>query len=171
MASNEPINLTEWKPRLPARQGGRLFTCGRPGRATFGTDRSPVHENTIDRWAMGLPEAEVVHIVSLLGHKKGGFSEFGYYPFRSSKECEEKPTFQEWLDQRYSRRFVVHEFPTRDREGLPRAVLNAVRHCVLDLIENDNTVVVVDSAGAERTARVCEAIGYERMVQRLGDAT
>ena len=171
MTSNEPMNLTEWKPRLPARQGGRLFTCGRPGRATFGTDRSPVHENTIDRWAMGLPEAEVVHIVSLLGHKKGGFSEFGYYPFRSSKECEEKPTFQEWLDQRYSRRFVVHEFPTRDREGLPRTVLEAVSSCVLDLIESDNTVVVVDSAGAERTARVCEAIGYERMTQGLGDAT
>ena len=79
--------------------------------------------------------------------------------------------FQEWLDQRYSRRFEVHEFPTRDREGLPRDVLEAVRRCVLDLIENGNTVVVVDSAGAERTARVCEAIGYERMVQRRGDAT
>lgn len=33
---------------------------------------------------------------------------------------------------------------------------------ILDLTENRNTVVVVDSAGAERTARVCEAIGYRK---------
>ena len=80
-----------------------------------------------------------------------------------------QPTFQEWLDERYGRHFVVHEFPTVDARGIPPDVLNTVAHCILDLIENMSTVVVVDSAGAERTARICEAIGYKRVFQ--SDAT
>jgi hypothetical protein len=35
----------------------------------------------------GLPAAEVLHIVSLLGRKTNGFSEFAYYPFRSIREA------------------------------------------------------------------------------------
>ena len=81
-----------------APQRGRLFTCGRPGRATFGREKRPVDEDLIDLWVQGLPEAEVLPIISLLGQKTTGFSEFGYYPFRSSEEVGTKPTFQEWLD-------------------------------------------------------------------------
>lgn len=142
-----------------------MFTCGRPGRATFGRDRRPVDNVTIDLWVKGLPIAEVLHIVSLLGRKPDGFSEFGYYPFRSAQEHGSKPTFQDWLDERYSRRFVVHEFPTDDARGIPAEVLEVVRRHVLDLIKSARTVVIVDSAGAERTARVCEAMGYKRMTQ------
>jgi hypothetical protein len=164
MASNEPYNLREWVPLRPSRRGGQLFTCGRPGRATFGTDEVFVDDKTIDHWVNRLPKANILHIISLLGRKKKGFSEFGYYPFRSSKESGAKPTFQEWLDERYERHFVVHEFPTVDRQGIPPDVLKAVTRCVLDLIENGNTVLVIDSAGAERTARVCEAVGYRRVM-------
>lgn len=158
MAVNEPANLCEWRAK------GRLFTCGRPGRATFGRQRRQIGEDTIDLWVNGLPRAEVLHIVSLLGQKRDGFSEFGYYPFRSSHESGTKPTFQEWLDKRYGPRFVVHEFPTVDARGIQPDLLTAVTRHVLNLIETGNTVVVVDSAGAERTARVCEAIGYERII-------
>jgi hypothetical protein len=161
MASNEPKNLSEWRPR----QGARLFTCGRPGRATYGRKKVRIDDDTIDQWVNRLPKAEILHIVSLLGKKTSGFSEFGYYPFRSSEESGTKPTFQDWLDERYGRRFVVHEFPTVDAQEIPSDVLKKVRRCVLDLIENGSTVVVVDSAGAKRAARVCEAIGYEKVVQ------
>jgi hypothetical protein len=160
-SSKEPINISEWKPLAPSRQVTRLFTCGRPGRATYGRDKINVDDDTIDKWVNGLPKATVLHIVSLLGQKKSGFSEFGYYPFRSSKESGPKPTFQEWLDEHYGRRFIVHEFPTVDARGIPPDVLTSVTHCIIDLIENGNTVVLVDSAGAERTARVCKAIGYK----------
>ena len=104
----------------------------------------------------------MLHIISLLGQKTTGFSEFGYYPFRSSEEVGTKPTFQEWLDKRYGRRFVVHEFRTTDGRGIPRDVLKDVTRHALDLIEKGSTVLVLDSAGAERTARVCEAMGYRR---------
>ncbi len=120
-------------------------------------------EATIDLWVKGLPPAEVQHIVSLLGKKRSGFSEFGYYPFRSARKPGSEPTFQEWFDERYGRRFVVHEFPTVDARAIPADVLEAVRRHVLDLLNCASTVVVVDSAGAERTARVCDAIGYKRM--------
>jgi hypothetical protein len=155
--SSEPANLREWQGK-----GGRLFTCGRPGRATFKRERRQIQEDTINLWASGLPRADILHIVSLLGQKTDGFSEFDYYPFRSSQESGIKPTFQEWLDQRYGHRFVVHEFPTTDARGIPPDLLDAAKHCVLTLIMSGETVVVVDSAGAERTARVCEAVGYKR---------
>ena len=162
MEENEPINLSEWITTTGTPQRGCLFTCGRPGRATFGTRRNLVGDETIDCWVKGLPEYEVLHIVSLLGEKKDGFSEFGYYPFRSSMEQGSKPTFQHWLDARYGRRFVVHEFPTTDARPIQSAHFNAILHEVLDLLENGNTVVVIDSAGAVRTASVCEAIGYKK---------
>jgi hypothetical protein len=163
MVSSEPINLREWKaPRKPA--GGRLFTCGRPGRGTYGygTQRRPVPDELIDRWVEGLPGAGVLHIISLLGRKKDGFSEFGYYPFRSSKEPGSQPTFQEWLNERYGRRFIVHEYPTTDLQGISPDLLAAVTRQVMGLLEAGHTVVIIDSAGAERTARVCEKIGYTR---------
>lgn len=156
----EPINLREWRPVSAAPSRGRLFTCGRPGRATFGREKRPIGDETIDLWVNGLPLAEVLHVISLLGEKTTGFSEFGFYPFQSSEEPGTKPTFQRWLDERYARRFVVHEFRTVDGRGIPRNVLTAATRLALALIEDGNTVVVMDSAGAERTARVCEAIGY-----------
>ena len=167
---DEPINLREWKPIAPPDHRGRLFTCGRPGRGTAGycRERKLVDDGVIDRWVNGLPNAEILHIVSLLGRKKSrgperiGFSEFGYYPFRSEKEPGTAPTLQKWLDKRYTRRFVVHEFPTVDARGIPNQDLSEIKRCVLDLIESNNTVVVVDSAGAERTARVCEAVGFRK---------
>jgi hypothetical protein len=154
----EPINLREWRVSR-----GRLFTCGRPGRATFGTERRQIDNSTVDEWVSGLPGAETIYIVSLLGHKPRGYSEFEYYPFRSSKESGEKPTFQEWLHEHYGRRFVVHEFPTIDRTGIAPEVLTAAKRCVIELLGRDHTVLVVDSAGAERTARVCEAVAAKRI--------
>lgn len=160
---DEPANLTEWSTTR-----GRLFTCGRPGRATFGRERRAIGDDTIEHWVGGLPICEVLHIVSLLGQKTTGFSEFGYYPFRSSHETGTKPTWQDWLNQKYRGRFVLHEFPTVDGRGIPRDALKTIASHVRHLIESGYCVVIVDSAGAERTARVCEAVGCERLQRRRG---
>ncbi len=160
MLGTEPINLREWKvPKGDSVVPGRLFTCGRPGRATHGREKVNVNDDIIDRWVNGLPSANPVHIVSLLGHKTTGLSEFSYYPFRSALEAGMKPTFEEWLNARYVRSFVVHEFPTTDSRGLPRQVVAAASARVLDCLRSGYTTIVIDSAGAERTARVCEALG------------
>ena len=161
MVLTEPINLREWTAPGTSGQKGRLFTCGRPGRATYGTAKVDVGEEIIDLWVGGLPKPGVLCLVSLLGRKKSGLSEFSYYPFRSSEEPGPKPTFEEWLNKRHGQRFVVHEFPTVDRQGISRGVLDSATRRVLSSLEGGHTTVVIDSAGAERTARVCEAIGYE----------
>ncbi len=162
MASSEPNNLYEWRAPSESASAGRLFTCGRPGRATYETERRRIPDDTIDRWVKGLPDAEVLHILSLLGSKKGGFSEFDYYPFRSSKESGARPTFQDWLDEHYDECFVVHEYPTVDGRGISPDVLGMVTAEIINLLKDGCTVVIVDSAGAERTARVCEKIEYTR---------
>ena len=114
---------------------------------------------TIDLWVYGLPKAKPLHIISLLGRKPHSFSEFAYYPFRSSTEQGSEPTFQEWLDRRYGSRFMVHEFPTTDSQGLPADLQPRIASCVVALLGEGNVVLVVDSAGAERTSRLCEALG------------
>jgi hypothetical protein len=99
----------------------------------------------------------MVHLVSLLGRKKDGRSEFFYYPFRSGYETDSTdPTFQQWLDERYPGRFVVHEFPTTDGQGVPRERLLEIANRVRHLLRTEKVVVVIDSAGSERTARVGE---------------
>jgi hypothetical protein len=160
---SEPVNLRQWK--LPAEMaGGRLFTAGRPGRGTAGyaRERRLVDDPIIDRWVAGLPAAEVLHIVSLLGQKTDRFSEFAYYPFRSCREAGSKPSFHDWLNSRYGDRFIVHEFPTTDARGIEAGVMEDVKSCLRRLLGEGRTVLLIDSAGAERTARVCEDLGYER---------
>jgi hypothetical protein len=104
-----------------------------------------------------------LHLVSLLGTKRGGLSEFSYYPFRSETESDEKPDMGVWMKARYGDRFEVHEFPTVDRMGISAKQIDAISERIEDLLRAGEIVVVIDSAGAERTARVCEALGYERV--------
>jgi hypothetical protein len=121
-----------------------------------------VPEEIIDLWANGLPRADAIHIVSLLGQKTTGLSEFSYYPFRSAAEAGTKPSFEKWLNERYGQRFVVHEFPIVDGRGIPRDLLDAAGRQVLECLKGQHTTVILESAGAERTARACQAIGYKR---------
>lgn len=158
-------NLKEWV----GKEGGRLFTCGRPGRwvAGFGKSLTPVPEKVILEWIKTLPKADVVHLISLLGHKSAGknvgTSEFVYYPFRSAMEAGVKPTFQDWLNDHCVERFAIHEFPTVDARGIAKELMASLRRSLLELLRRAETVIVIDSAGAERTARVCENIGYKKL--------
>ena len=56
--------------------------------------------------------------------------------------------------RRYRRRFVAPEFPTIDGRGIPRNVIDAAGHRVFDCLRRGDTTLVIDSAGAERTARM-----------------
>lgn len=156
MKKCEPCNLREWI--VPS---GRLFTCGRPGRGTFSGSTRRIPLDVIKKWVSGLPQFPHVTIISLLGHKHpSGLSEFSYYPFRSCMETGANPTFQEWLNSQYGPRFIVEEFPTEDR--LPMAsceYVETIRNRVRSLLESGAAVVVIDSAGVQRTGEVCRTIG------------
>ncbi len=87
MIEKEPFRLREWIAPKDMVDGGRLFTCGRPGRGIFGTAKRPINDDVVDKWTQGL----IVVGIDVIGQ----------------------------------------------------------------------TVVVVDSGGAERTARICKAVGYK----------
>ena len=159
---SEPINLCEWEIPPTISKNGRLWTCGRPGRGAYGRKWKKMDDATVRRWVEGLPKAEVLHIVSLLGKKKNGCSEFWYYSFRSEHERGMEPTFQQWLNENVDGCFRVHEFPTTDRQGIAEQLKDEIVGCVRTLLQQGCTVVIVDSAGAERTARICEHLGCKK---------
>ena len=163
MASlGEPCNLRRCKA-LGAAPSGVLFTCGRPGRSLGRTVAVP--DEIADCWVAGLPNADIVYLISLLGTKNDGKSEYRFYSFRGSHEHSTKPTFQEWLDHRHGPgRFRVHEYPTED--GGPRSLSDedvaSIGAIIRPLIAADETIVMFDSFGSERTGQVCRALGFRR---------
>jgi hypothetical protein len=116
------------------------------------------------RWAAGLPAwKEETVIVSLLGKKPDGLSEFSYYSFRGGFEHRQgrpgSPTFEEWLNSNSrSRRFHVYEYPTTDVIVLPEELKNRVVAAILSLLEAGKTVVVIDSGGIGRTGNIVSAV-------------
>src|SRR5437879_4064443 len=97
----EPYRLTKWKASTPF--AGELFTCARPGRSKGSAVQIP--DDLVAAWVAGLPVSDRLVVVSLLGRKPTGKSEFAFYSFRGGFEGESNrpkcPTFQAWLDQRY----------------------------------------------------------------------
>lgn len=155
----EPYRLQRWisSSKLEA---GQLFSCGRPGRSISATEH--VSEDLIDEWAGGLPKGPLV-IVSMLGSKPTGDSEFKFYPFRGSGEASQggRPTFQEWLDQRYGRdRFEVLEFPTVDTKPVPPTILSAIVSTVQRRLTAGSRVVVMDSGGFSRSGAIVRTLGF-----------
>jgi hypothetical protein len=156
----EPYRLWEWHPKAIRAASGRLFTCARPGRGIFSTKKVAIGPETIGLWVDGLPTARPLHLISLLGQKPDGYSEFGFYPFRSRHEVGDKPTFQEWMDQRYIGRFAIYEFPTIDTLKIPEDIFEAIKHLVAGLLADHRTVMIVDSGGYSRSGKVCERMEY-----------
>jgi hypothetical protein len=118
------------------------------------------------QWVRGLDRIRrdtPIRIVSLLGTKDDGYSEFAFYPFRSQHEQPSKPTFQEWLDAENPGAFVVYEFPTVDAGPIDGSTIDAAGRCVASLLAKGETVVVVDSAGVVRSSRVCTSLGYRAL--------
>jgi hypothetical protein len=94
----EPYRLRFW--RVPT---GRLATCGRPGRSKY-KDASRVPDKITHEWVRNLPGPNTV-VVSLLGKKPDGTSEFSFYPFYGgfdrAEEQRGRVSFQEWLGQHH----------------------------------------------------------------------
>jgi hypothetical protein len=155
MKGREPKNLVEWDVSC-----GRLFTCGRPGRGTFSGSKTTIPESIILEWASALRVLGVTHIVSLLGWKdQTELSEFSYYPFRSGSASQPGVTFQEWLLAHHGWAVTVVEFPTHDRRPMASAeYVESIRARIRALLDGGASVVVVDSAGVERTREVCSRI-------------
>ena len=168
---NEPCRLTLWTPKV-GQISGQLFTCSRPGRS-LGSKRSKISDEYVHAWVSGLPPStEGVIVVSLLGCKEDGLSEFSYYSFRGGFDTSEErpgcPTFQEWLDLHYQPgRFCLYEYPTTDLlvpsdETKAQAVAT-----IRSFLGKGRTVIVVDSGGVGRSGNIATAVAARLQIKFL----
>ena len=102
----------------------------RAPRAVEG-ERSAVPDNLVDKWVRGLPGIRPVAIVSLLGRKPDGLSEFSFYSFAGAferpAERKGRPLFIDWLLRRHPAcvdRVIEH--PTTDFKRIDVSTLAAV---------------------------------------------
>ncbi len=155
----KPYNLRRWK--LDTSTGiVHYFTCGRPGREK-GPKALRVCDELVHNWVLGLQEycGPNLAIISLLGRKRDGSSEFSFYSFYggsdTTAERKGRPSLQEWLETHHKALGIsVYEFPTTDRSSVPVELRDSVVAQVKELFLDSRHVVVVDSAGAERTGRI-----------------
>lgn len=144
----------------PGPTCGLFFTCARPGRTGDPASKQwLVSDDLVHRWVLGLPGPNTA-IVSLLGRKPDGLSEFSFYSFYGgfdvSTEYPGRLSFQQWLDRRLGECcIVVSEHPTYDFQPIPPSTLDAVAANIDDLMSKGRTVVLVDSGGQSRTRVVC----------------
>ena len=69
----------------------------------------------------------------------------------------------QWMDAHAGRSIVVHEFPTEDRLPIAVEKLEAATQAVESLVAAGAVVVVMDSAGSQRTGSVCDVLGSSFM--------
>jgi len=147
----EPFKVRRW--RLSTRADLiPFFTCARPGRSKgrFGN----IADLIVDKWVNGLPGPKTA-IISLLGNKSSGTSEYSFYSFHG------KSSFQEWLANRHAAlQISVYEHPTTDGRKVPAETLGSIGSELRTLLGAGHTVVLVDSGGEQRSHQVCKGLGF-----------
>ncbi len=147
----EPFRLIEWQ--MPGSYPGSLYTCARPGRSR-GT-KGKVPDLLALEWAQGLPGVPKTCIISLLGQKPDGRSEFSFYSSFNDAEG-----FDAWLNANATdRKFHVISYPTVDCKKINPCILTAIAADVTRLVSQGETVVVMDSGGSSRSGAVIEQLG------------
>lgn len=109
-------------------------------------------DSIVDKWVNGLPGGVATTIISLLGRKSDGLSEFSFYTFsvviETTHESGKRPLFQDWLAQRPADRAVQPvEDPSTDFKPLETVVLEAAAQDVEACLLSGRIVVLVDSCG------------------------
>jgi hypothetical protein len=158
----EPYKLRRWRRQSSSDQIA-FFTCARPGRSKGHAGAVP--DNLVDKWIRGLPGIRPVAIVSLLGRKPDGLSEFSFYSFAGAferpAERKGRPLFIDWL-LRWHPACVdrVIEHPTTDFKRIDVSTLAAVAADIEAHLTSGRTVVLIDSGGEIRTRQVCAHAGF-----------
>lgn len=154
--TTEPHQLRRW--RLPfMAEDCRFYTCARPGRS-LGL-KSKVADELIHKWVRRFLWYDKLVIISLLGQKPEGLSEWSFYSF-----YEHGLRFGDWLAQHYPGRGIqVVEHPTIDRQPVPRGIKEAVKASITDYLNEGYVVVLIDSGGETRTGDICRFMDATRV--------
>jgi hypothetical protein len=159
----KPYRLRRWRVGQPP-ECLFLFTCARPGRTSKPSSADvDISDDLVHRWVAGLPGPKTA-IVSLLGRKPDGLSEFSFYSFYGGFDLASnnpgRLAFQEWLDRFHGdRSILLRERPTCDYKPIPLETLVAIQSDVLELASAGRTVLVIDSGGQTRTGQACSHMG------------
>ena len=98
-------------------------------------------------------------LLSLLGTKLGGKSEWSFYSF-----FETGGSLQQWLNQNMMRRKIhVIEHPTIDTKLIAKECLLAIEQDLLALLKKGVCVVMFDSGGVQRIGAVCKFVGAQEL--------
>jgi hypothetical protein len=141
-----------------------LFTCARPGKdGNPASKYATVSNETVHRWVLRLPGQKAA-LVSLVGCKPDGQSEFSFYSFYGGfdREAENagRMSFQQWLDRWHGDlAIVLREHPTWDFRPVPTEVLSWIAEDVMRQFLEDRVVIIFDSGGQTRTGQVCKYLG------------
>ena len=127
-----------------------LYSCARPGRSK-GPD-GVVADSIVLDWLEGLPKGEKTTIISLLGTKPDGKSEYSFYSF-------DEDTFEEWIAKKGFTIGVVRH-PTKDFSRIPNETLESNKTSVINYLKEGHTVILVDSGGITRSGAVFRYIGF-----------
>jgi hypothetical protein len=147
----EPWRLKRW--RLVSDAAAKFYPCARPGRSRG--SHGIVSDQLLHAWVKGLPVGNNLAVVSLLGTKPDGTSEYSFYSF-----YREGLSFQDWLEQNYRERAIqVLEHPTCDFRRVKTVTLEAVASDMRRLMSEGTVVVLVNSGGLQRTGQICRYIG------------
>lgn len=147
-----------YKLRRWTTETSTFFTCGRPGRKAG--PRGAVHDEVVRKWindvrTLGSRPA----IVSPLGAKPDGMSEYSFYSFCGGFDSPDlTPTFTDWL-AREANDVVLKQHPTIDFRPLTVETLSAIQADVEALLGEGRTLLIFDSGGETRTAQVCKHLG------------
>ena len=158
---SKPFKLRRWQLRNDDRPI-YFYTCARPGRSSDPTSRhAHVPDSVVSRWILSLPGPKTV-IISLLGAKPDGMSEYNFYSFSGGTDSstDKQRSFEVWLrDQHPEQAIELVERPTIDFQAVPQETILKVLKDIKRLASQGNTVVLVDSGGETRTGAVCRRIG------------
>ncbi len=159
----KPYKLRRWRWN-DGESSYYFFTCARPGRTgKEESKKAKVPDIVVNNWLSGLP-GPMTAIVSLLGRKPNGMSEYSFYSFYGGYDKPDeqlgRKSFREWLDLHHSASPIqLLEHPTDDFQKISDDKLSAASETIADLLHQGHTVILVDSGGQQRTYQVCHYMG------------
>lgn len=158
---SKPFKLRHWHFTQDG-QSVYFYTSARPGRSSESASRhAHIPDEVVGRWVLSLPGPRTA-IISLLGAKPDGTSEYSFYTFSggSDRSTGKQRTFRAWLRDHHPEQAIeLVERPTIDFQPVPKETIARVLKDIKQLVAQGKTVILVDSGGETRTGAVCRSIG------------
>lgn len=141
-----------------------FFTCARPGRTSAPASRyADVSDDVVEAWSLRIAGYAPITVLSMLGSKDNGKSEFSFYTFWGDDDptaVGKRLSFGDVLAV-VEPQITLVERPTTDGLTLPQDNVDDLCALVKEMVATDRPVVLMDSGGEQRTGAIADAVGVE----------